>query len=594
VLLDTKESGEDPFNEIENILSWEDFTKSITETEKLGQVENFDSYAFLAKSYNQLRRYTPMLLDMLDIGSVPTANDIQSGVQIIKHLNETKGRKVPDDAPDSFIRKRWKDFVFTDQGTDRCFYEMAVLSELKNGLRSGDIWVEGSRQFKIFDEYLLPVDKYNELLLEKSLGLPIELNFDIFIEDKLNALTNSLKTVEGLAESNDLPDATFSNKGRLSITPLDNAVPPEADAFINKIYDLLPRVKITELLVEVDSWTNFSSEFKHLKSNDPTKEIQPLLTTILAGALNFGLRKMSESCPGSTYNKLSWIQAWYIRDETYSKALSVIINAQAAQPFSTWWGDGSTSSSDGQNFKTGGRGSFTGQVNLRHGQTPGMQIYTHLSGQYAPFHSRPISAAVRDAPFVLDGLLYHESDIRIKEHYIDTHGFTDHVFAIMHLLGFKFSPRIRDLADKRLYIYGNVDDYPTLSPMIGGNININKIRDHWQEILRFASSIKHGTVTASLILRKLGNYPRQNGLAVAIRELGRIERTLFALEWMQSVDLRRRVQIGLNKGEGKNSLSRAVFFNRLGEIRDQSYESQRYRASALNLVVAAIILWNTV
>ncbi|KHP09770.1 hypothetical protein QS26_20190 [Salmonella enterica subsp. enterica serovar Havana] len=113
-------------------------------------------------------------------------------------------------------------------------------------------------------------------------------------------------------------------------------------------------------------------------------------------------------------------------------------------------------------------------------------------------------------------------------------------------------------------------------------------------ILRLAASIKQGTVTASLMLRKLGSYPRQNGLAVAFRELGRIERTLFTLDWMQNVELRRCVQIGLNKGESKNALARAVFLNRLGEIRDRSFENQRYRASGLNLVVAAIILWNTV
>ncbi|EIO6669788.1 Tn3 family transposase, partial [Shigella flexneri] len=119
-------------------------------------------------------------------------------------------------------------------------------------------------------------------------------------------------------------------------------------------------------------------------------------------------------------------------------------------------------------------------------------------------------------------------------------------------------------------------------------------RAHWDEILRLATSIKQGTVTASLMLRKLGSYPRQNGLAVALRELGRIERTLFILDWLQSVELRRRVHAGLNKGEARNALARAVFFNRLGEIRDRSFEQQRYRASGLNLVTAAIVLWNTV
>ena len=130
--------------------------------------------------------------------------------------------------------------------------------------------------------------------------------------------------------------------------------------------------------------------------------------------------------------------------------------------------------------------------------------------------------------------------------------------------------------------------------MIGGPLNIAQIAPHWDTLLRLAASIKQGTVTASLMLRKLGSYPRQNGLAVALRELGRIERTLFILDWLQSVELRRRVNAGLNKGEARNALARAVFFNRLGEIRDRSFEQQRYRASGLNLVTAAIVLWNTV
>jgi TnpA family transposase len=184
--------------------------------------------------------------------------------------------------------------------------------------------------------------------------------------------------------------------------------------------------------------------------------------------------------------------------------------------------------------------------------------------------------------------------VRIEEHYTDTAGLTDHLFALMHLLGFRFAPRIRDLADKRLYIHGDAKQYPTLAGLIGGSVNVQHIRTHWDDILRLATSIKQGTVTTSLMLRKLGSYPRQNGLAVALRELGRIERTLFALDWMQNVELRRRVQIGLNKGEAKNALARAVFLNRLGEIRDRSFEHQRYRASGLNVVVAAIILWNTV
>ena len=154
---------------------------------------------------------------------------------------------------------------------------------------------------------------------------------------------------------------------------------------------------------------------------------------------------------------------------------------------------------------------------------------------------------VRDSKYVLDGLLYHESDLRVEAHYTDTAGFTDHVFALMHLLGYRFAPRIRDLGDTKLYVPKGEAAYAALRPMIGGTLNVKVICAHWDEILRLATSIKLGTVTASLMLRKLGSYPRQNGLAVALRELGRIERTLFILDWLQSVELRRRVRAGLTR-----------------------------------------------
>jgi TnpA family transposase len=146
-------------------------------------------------------------------------------------------------------------------------------------------------------------------------------------------------------------------------------------------------------------------------------------------------------------------------------------------------------------------------VNLKYGNDPGVTFYTHISDQYAPFHTKVINAAVRDATHVLDGLLYHESDLRIEEHYTDTAGFTDHVFALCHLLGFRFAPRIRDLADKRLYVPGNSDRWSTLDPLIGGSINIKLIERQFGDVIRLAASIQQGTVTASLILRKLGSYP---------------------------------------------------------------------------------------
>lgn len=549
-LLSAKASGSDPFTAIESIMPWDAFSESIAEAEKLAQSEDFDYLALISDNYSQLRRYTPFFLEALTMRAAPAAREVLAAVDVLRKMNERQARKVPDDAPTSFVRKRWENLVCTPNGIDRRFYELCVLSELKNSLRSGDIWVEGSRQFKNFEEYLMPSARFQSQHEHQGLGLPIDTHCNRYLQARLGLLEQEMATVERLAAMDELPDAAIINGG-LKISPLEAAVPDSAETLMQQAYGLLPRLKITELLLEVDNWTGFSRHFKHLKSDEAAGDQHLLLTAILADAINLGLSKMAESCPGTTYAKLTWLQAWHIRDDTYSAALTELVNAQYRQPFASYWGDGTTSSSDGQNFRAGGRGQASGQINLKYGQEPGVQFYTHISDQFAPYHTKVINAAVRDATHVLDGLLYHETDLRIEEHYTDTAGFTDHVFALMHLLGFRFAPRIRDLADKRLYIHGDSRQYPTLAGLIGGSINVKHIRAHWDEILRLAASIRQGTVTASLMLRKLGSYPRQNGLAVALRELGRIERTLFALDWMQNVDLRRRVQIGLNKGEAK-------------------------------------------
>jgi TnpA family transposase len=96
------------------------------------------------------------------------------------------------------------------------------------------------------------------------------------------------------------------------------------------------------------------------------------------------------------------------------------------------------------------------------------------------------------------------------------------------------------------------------------------------------------------MLHRLGAYPRQNGLALALREVGRIQRTLLVLDWLDDPQLRRRATAELNKGEARNALARAVCFHRLGRMRDRAAEAQQHRASGLALVTAAIVLWNTV
>jgi TnpA family transposase len=593
-ILDARNAGEDPLSAVERILPWEDFAASLEETRLLARKDNFEPLHLITEKFSTLRKYSSRLLSALQLRATPAALPLNDALETIREMYRKQLRKVPPSAPLDFIPESWKKMVITSSGIDRQYYEIYAMNELKGALRAGDIWVRGSRRYKNFDDYLMPGDDFEKLLNNNQLNLPVETECGAYLKSRLTLLASRLEEVNAMAATGELPDVDISDKG-VKITPLDNSVPSTVSPLADLIYNMLPHPKITEILDEVERWTTFTRHFTHLK-NPLTRpqDNRLLLTTILADGINLGLSKMAESCPGTSRASLENMQAWYIRDETYSAALAELVNAQKSRPLAALWGDGSTSSSDGQNFRVGSHGRYAGQVNLKYGQEPGVQFYTHISDQYSPFYTKVISR-VRDSTHVLDGLLYHESDLEITEHYTDTAGFTEHVFALMHLLGFAFAPRIRDLHDKRFFIQGKVDKYPALQSIISTTpLNIKEIETHWNEILRLATSIKQGTVTASLMLKKLASYPKQNGLAKALREIGRIERTLFMLDWFRDPSLRRRVQAGLNKGEARNALARAVFMHRLGEIRDRGLENQSYRASGLTLLTAAITLWNTV
>jgi hypothetical protein len=133
----------------------------------------------------------------------------------------------------------------------------------------------------------------------------------------------------------------------------------------------------------------------------------------------------------------------------------------------------------------------------------------------------------------------------------------------------------------------------TLKHHIGERVDVAAIREGWDEALRIGISIEDRALAPSTVLKKLAALPKTNVVSRALREIGRIERTLFMIEWYSRPELRDRCRVGLNKGEASNKLARAVFFHERGEIRDGSFESQAFRASGLNLVVSAIVLWNT-
>lgn len=588
-LRQAKEAGEDGVIAIEREIGMDQLEGVLPIIGAVAGVADQDILVTASERYTVLRRFSPRFLAAFDFRSNMPNDPILVAIELLRALNRGTIRSLPKRPPSTFLPPQWRKLIFASGTADRRLYETAVLAMLRDKLRGSNIWVAGSRDYQAFETYLLPAGA------GAATGIDGEANPDRYIASRAEMLRERLTFVAARAAQGGL-DGVEIEDGKLFIARTPPTVPDAARDLALRLNSMLPRVRITEILSEIDAWTGFADRFVHLRTGNPPADKAGLLAAVLADGSNLGLARMADASRGLSYHHLVNVAQWHISDDNYAAARAAIINAHHAHPMAAIWDDGTSSSSDGQYFRAAGRAGAGGSVNAKYGIEPGAVIYTHVSGQYGPFHTRVISATMSEAPYVLDGLLHHihQTDLRIAEHYTDTAGATDHVFGLCHLLGYRFAPRIKDLRERKLYTIEKPGTWPLLAPLIGDAVETTAILGQWPELMRLKASINAGTVLPSVILRKLAAAGGGNALSRALRAMGRIERTLFTLQWLSDPALRQRSHAGLNKGEASNALRRAVFFHRQGEIRDRTFENQSFRASGLSLITAAIVHWNTV
>lgn len=591
-LVTAKDSKQDPLQAVEAAVGWDRLTRSVEEARRLVRPDKPNLAALAARAWPVLHRLGPLVLDVLRFRGLSAAAGTVRAVEALQAVYRSDNKDWPTSLPVAFLRPGWREAVLAGDKANQRTWEVATLLALRDRLRAGDIWVEGSRQWRAVEDQLITPAVFQTMRQSGPLPLAVPDTARAWLDERRELLTRRLTDVDDRAARGALEDVRIDGS-KLTITPHKANTPEAAEVFAKRLYDTLPLVRITDLLAEVNRWTGFSSRFTHLRTGLPADDPHVVLTAVLADATNLGLTRMAEACRVASYSHLAYTAGWHLSEENYRQALAAVVSAQQSQPLAVHFGDGTASSSDGVLFLTAGHGEAAGSYNAKAGRDPAVSIYTHISDRYAPFHARMIPPH-GEAPHVIDGLLYHEADLAPSIHHTDGGGVSEHVFGLMHLLGFRFAPRIPNLAERKLYAFGKAETWPVLAPFIAGKINEEHIEPHWDNLLRMTASVRTGVISASLMLQRLGAYPRQNGLALALREVGRVQRTLLVLDWLDDPLLRRHTTAELNKGEGRNGLTRAVSFHRLGRVRDRSADARQHRAGGLTLVTAAIVLWNTV
>jgi TnpA family transposase len=185
---------------------------------------------------------------------------------------------------------------------------------------------------------------------------------------------------------------------------------------------------------------------------------------------------------GISEDALAWTSQWYLRQETLRAANTRLVNAHHAHPLAALWGGGTLSSSDGQRFPQRGH-SLTARALSRYFLDEGTTTYTHVSDQHSTYGTKVIPTTWREAVAVLDEIFGNPTDLPLGEHTVDTAGQTLATFAIFHVAGLQFCPRIRDVGRLQLYRLGTASDwrarYPHTGRLLGQPIQMQLIADHW-------------------------------------------------------------------------------------------------------------------
>ena len=312
------------------------------------------------------------------------------------------------------------------------------------------------------------------------------------------------------------------------------------------------------------------------------QRIVPSRKTLLAGIIGFGCdighRKLAQISKQIEEVDLAHAVNWHFSLQNVQDANDRILRLTNSMNLPNIYrrkSDKLHTSSDGQKLEVA-VDSLNANYSFKYlGKDKGASVITFIDMRDLIWHSGVISSAEREAPYVIDGLM-HNDVIKSDIHSTDTHGYSEIIFGATFLLGFEFAPRIKGIGRQRLYAFKPRPHYEaqgyTLLPV--RLIRENLIVDQWDDVLRFIATIRLKVTTASQLFRRLNTYSRQHPLYQALKEFGKIPKTLFILKYCDDLQYRQAIERQLNKVEASNKFSKAISFGHNHEFIQSEKEDQ--------------------
>lgn len=414
---------------------------------------------------------------------------------------------------------------------------MAVTVAVHKALRRRDIFVVGGRRWGDPRARLLTDPAWqatkNETL--RALQLPEEpMEHLAGVRHRLDARYRA-----AAVQLADNPTVRIDDAGKVHLSPLEAKTVPESLTQLRGLVSgMLPRVDLPDVLLEVHSWTGFLSEFSHVsEASARMGQLDVSVAAILvAEACNVGLTPVvRDGHPALTRGRLSHVDQNYVRADTLRAANARLIQAQSGLGLAQRWGTGLLASVDGMRFVVPVATVNAGANPRYFGQGRGLTWLNYLNDQVSGLGAVVVPGTVRDSLHILDGLLDLDGGQRPEMVATDTASYSDQVFGLFTLLGYRFSPRLAGLPDQRFWRIDATADYGKLNAVAGRNrINLDLITANWPDMLRLAGSLTAGTVRASEVLRVTQGGGAPTLLGKALAEYGRIAKTEHLLDFIDA------------------------------------------------------------